>query len=243
MGLIISIISGKGGTGKSTVSFGLGTAFGKLGKSVLLVDLDEGLRCLDMLAGIDDTVVNDLSDILEGSPFDSAIYKAACYDGIYIIPAPLSTGSLNYVNLSAFTESVKDAFDVIIFDFPAGIDYDKLSAMGNNAFFLTVCNMDPVSLRDAALVKNLLPVSKNEPRLIINRFNIEYIKDGVYKGIDDMIDCAGLRLLGLVPGSTELMTLSLSHRLSEKEKPFKAFLRIAKRLSGEDVPLPKPSKI
>lgn len=243
MGQILSIVSGKGGTGKSTVSYGLGIAFCEMGKSVLLVDLDEGLRSLDIISGIDDLVVKDLSDILEGDSLDSGIYKSKYYDNMYIIPAPLHQGSINYINLSEFLKQVKDRFDIIIFDFPAGIDPDKLSAVGYYGTFISVSNMDPVSLRDVSSVKSGLPQSKFEPRLIINRFNIEYIKDGVYGDIDGMIDKAELRLLGLIPGSCELMMLSLTHKLNKKGKPFAAFKRIAKRISGEDIKLPKPSKI
>lgn len=243
MSLVLGIISGKGGTGKSTVSYGLGAAFSSLNKSVLIVDLDEGLRCIDLISGIEESVTNDLSDILNGNSLDTALYNSKFYKNIFIIPAPADTGSANYVNLSEFVKSVKDKFDVVIFDFPAGIDYDKLASLGADSHFIAVCNLDPVSVKDAAAIKSKLPLTDNEPRLIINRFNVEYIKDGVYGNIDDIIDKSGLRLLGIVSGSVELMTLSLTHKLNIKGKPFKSFLRIAKRITGEEVKLPKPEKI
>ena len=196
MSLRLCVISGKGGTGKSTVSFGLAAAFCSLGKSVVIVDLDEGLRCIDTLAGIDDIVVNDLSDILEGGSADNAVYNAKYVDNLKIIPAPANTGVINYVNLSAFSKRLEGTADVIIFDFPAGIDQFKLKAAGENSVFLVVANMDGISLKDAAAIKERLPQTESEPRLIINRFNAEYIKDGVWSSIDSMINTANLRLCG-----------------------------------------------
>ena len=243
MSLNLCIISGKGGTGKSSVSYGLGCAFSLMGKSVLLVDLDEGLHCLDIISGNDAEVVNDLSDIIDGGSIDSAIYKSEIYENLKLIPAPYNTGVINYVNLSALCKRLDGTFDVIIYDFPAGIDKDKLSAVGNDAQFLIVSNMDKVSLGDAAAIRNALPKTKYEPRLIINRFYSEYIKDGIFSNIDDMIDKSSVRLAGIVPSSFEIATLSESHKFHKNSRSLSAFKRIAGRLSGEDIKLPKIKKI
>lgn len=243
MGILLGIVSGKGGTGKSTVALGLGAAFANLNKSVLLVDLDEGLRCLDLMAGIEDEVVYDLSDVLSGGDPDAASYKSAFYENLKIIPAPLTAGSVNYVNLSAFCERIKNRYDAVIFDFPAGVDFGGFAALGKDIQFIAVTNMDPVSTRDAAVLPELLPDAKNAPRLIINKFDVRYIKDGLYGNVDSAIDRTGMRLLGLVPISADLLTLPLSHKLSKKSRAYAALLRIAKRLSGDDVPLPRPDSI
>ncbi|MBR0465909.1 MAG: AAA family ATPase [Clostridia bacterium] len=237
------IVSGKGGTGKSTVSYGLSVAFSKMNKSVLLVDLDEGLRCLDTIMGLDKKVTNDLSDLLFGAPIENAVYKSEIYENLNLVPAPCDTGVINYVNLSDFHKRVSKIYDIIIYDFPAGIDVDKLTAIGDEAKFIIVSNSDGISLKDAAAVKNNLPKTKEEPRIIINRFFNEFIKDGIWGSIDDMIDASGLRLIGIVPSSLEAATLSVSHKFAKNSRVFSAFQRIAKRLCGEEVLLPKINKI
>ncbi len=243
MGICLATTSGKGGTGKSTVSCGLGLAFASLGKSVLLVDMDEGLRCLDLLLGVDSKVVYDLSDVLGGAPVSDAVYTLSSNPLINVIPAPSKIGSVTYDTLKAFSDNVKDVYDVVIFDFPAGLDFSLYSAIGSDAQFLTVCNPDPVSVRDAAAVCESLPQNQQNARLIINRFDAAYINKKIYNNIDDIIDVSGFRLLGLVPQSRELMLLSVNHSIKHSSHSFKAFYRIAKRLCGEDIKLPKIKKI
>ena len=243
MGICLATTSGKGGTGKSTVSCGLSLAFAKMNKKVLLVDMDEGLRCLDLLLGIDHTVVYDLSDILKGAPLSNATYTLPQNQFISVIPAPAQIGDITADALCDFAQRVKEIYDVVIFDFPAGLDFSLYTAIGYDAQFLTVCNPDPVSVRDAAAVCASLPATQSDARLIINRFDAEYIKKKIYNNIDDIIDISGFRLLGLVPQSSELMLLSVTHKIHKRSKALKALYRIAKRLCGESVKLPKIKKI
>ncbi len=243
MGICLATTSGKGGTGKSSVSCGLSLAFAKMNKSVLLVDMDEGLRCLDLLLGVDHEVVFDLSDILNGAPISNGTYTLPENPLISVIPAPAQTGTVSIDSLSNFAQTVKSLYDVVIFDFPAGLDFSLYTAIGDDAQFLTVCNPDPVSVRDAAAVCQSLPKTNNDARLIINRFDAEYIKKKIYSNIDDIIDISGFRLLGIVPYSNELMLLSVMHDISPKSKGFKSLYRIAKRLCGDSVRLPKIKKI
>ncbi len=243
MGMCLATTSGKGGTGKSTVSCGLSLAFAKMGKSVLLVDMDEGLRCLDLLLGVDSKVIFDLSDILNGSPITNAVYTIPTNPLINVIPAPSQPCSVTFDALKDFAEKVKSLYDVVIFDFPAGLDFSLYSAIGFDAQFLSICNPDPVSVRDAAAVCAVLPENKNAARLIINRFDAEFIKKRIYSNIDDIIDISGFRLLGLIPQSIDLMLLSINHNIKSRTRAFKACLRIAKRLCGEDIKLPKIKKI
>ena len=243
MGICLATTSGKGGTGKSTISCGLSLAFAKMGKKVLLVDMDEGLRCLDLILGIDHEVVFDLSDILGGAPISNGIYTSPKYPLIDVIPAPSQIGNINADALAEFAKEVKSSYDVVIFDFPAGLDFSLYSSIGSDAQFFAVCNPDPVSVRDAAAVCAALPATKTEPRLIINRFDAEYIKKKIYSNIDDIIDISGFRLIGIVPQSSELMLLSVTHTLKPKSRAFKSLYRIAKRLLGDDVKLPKIKKI
>ena len=243
MGICLATTSGKGGTGKSTISCGLSIAFSKMGKRVLLVDMDEGLRCLDLLLGVDHSVVFDLSDILNGAPIANATYTLPQNQLISVIPAPSEIGKISPELLREFAQKVKSIYDVVIFDFPAGLDFSLYTAIGDDAQFLTICNPDPVSVRDAAAVCARLPQTKCDARLIINRFDAEYIKRKIYNNIDDIIDISGFRLLGSVPQSSELMLLSVTHNINKKSKALKALYRIARRLCGESVRLPKVKKI
>lgn len=243
MGICVATTSGKGGTGKSTVSAALAVAFSKMGKRVLLVDMDEGLRCLDLILGIDSKIVFDLADILSGGPISDSVYTVPSNSLICIIPAPASTGKIEPDKLARFAQVVKSQYDAVIFDFPAGMDFSLYSAVGSETQFLAVCNPDPVSVRDAEAVCLALPESDLPARLIINRFDAEFIKRKIYSNIDDIIDISGFRLIGIVPQSRELMLLPVNHRLNPKSRGFKAIYRIARRLCGEDIRLPKIKKI
>lgn len=243
MSICLATTSGKGGTGKSTISCGLSIAFSKMGKSVLLVDMDEGLRCLDLLLGVDHKVIFDLSDILNGAPLADGVYTLPNNKLIHVVPAPNKIGNITPQSLASFAKAVKDIYDVVIFDFPAGLDFSLYTCIGYDTQFLTICNPDPVSVRDAAAVCESLPKTQYDTRLIINRFNAEYIKRKIYNNIDDIIDISGFRLLGLVPQSSELALLCVTHNVNPKTRAFKALFRIAKRLLGENIRLPKIKKI
>lgn len=243
MGICIATTSGKGGTGKSTISVGLAFCFAKMKKSVALVDMDAGLRCLDLMLGVDGEIVFDLSDVLSGHDISDASYQAPSNDLINVIPAPISLSRIDCAGLAAFSNKIKSMYDIVIFDFPAGIDFSLYRALDKKTQFIVVCNPDPVSVRDASAVCNNLPDTLCEPRLVINRFDSQFIKKGIYSNIDDIIDISGFRLIGIVPQSNELMLLSASHHLNHKCKAFKALNRIARRLCGEELRLPKTKKI
>ncbi|MFQ8951590.1 MAG: AAA family ATPase [Oscillospiraceae bacterium] len=123
MSQIFAVTSGKGGVGKSTVSAGLAFAFSGLSKKTLLVDMDEGLRCLDIMLGVDSSAVFDLSDILMGKDMADAVYKVGESNNLFLVPAPSEVGKIDAFAFSGFVREAEKEYDIIIFDFPAGMDF------------------------------------------------------------------------------------------------------------------------
>lgn len=243
MGQVFAVTSGKGGVGKSTVCVGLAYAFLKLNKKVLLVDMDEGLRCLDLMLGVDKSAVFDLSDILMGRETEDAVYKVDGADGLYLIPAPAEIGKIDAFGFSAFAKNVAGLYDEVIFDFPAGMDFSLYGSLPEETLFLTVAVPDPVSIRDAAAVSAKLGEISCNSRLIINNFTYSFVKRNLHRNIDDIIDGAGLQLIGVIPHSEELGFISVTHKIKRRGRAAAAFLRTAKRLCGEHILLPRPKKI
>ncbi len=244
MDKLFAVTSGKGGVGKSTVATMLASSLAQNGNSVLLIDLDEGLRCLDLMLGISETVAFDLADILNGRECDAAIYPIPLCNNLSLIPAPAKSGQIDPQNFGQFLREITQKYDKVVVDFPAGIDFTLYDTLPDYTVFITVCTPDPVSLRDASLVAEELYLhNKNNVRLIINRFDANFIKDGIYSGIDDMIDKTGIQLLGIVPYDISLTLAHANSVLPKKGNAKKAFGRIAERLVGKNVKLPKPSKI
>lgn len=239
----MAVTSGKGGVGKSTVSVGLGLAFAKMDKKVLLVDMDEGLRCLDLMLGIDESIVFDLSDILMGKEIEDAVYPCSLCDGLYLVPAPDKRDNIDAFSFRKLAAELSENYDVVIFDFPAGIDVSLYSCLPKDTVFLTVAVPDPVSIRDASLMGNQLAALQLKARLIINRFIYKQSIKHKFKNVDEMIDTSSIQLIGIIPESDELTMLTTKHKLKKKGKAVSAFKRVAERLSEKRVLLPNPKKI
>ncbi len=242
MAQIFATTSGKGGVGKSTVAVGLGHAFADLGNKVLLVDMDEGLRCLDLLLGVDDSAVLDLTDAINSGDIEGSAYSCRS-ENLKLLPAPADIGSLDHGAFKEFAKKAYLAYDVVIFDFPAGLDFSLYSLLPSGTQFLAVATPDPVSVRGAAAVSRKLEEKKLKSRLIINRFNLKEMSKRRLKNIDGIIDTASIRLLGIVPETDDLNGLSVTHKLKKRGRARKAFLRIAHRLSDNPIPLHKLKKI
>ena len=242
MALFLATTSGKGGVGKSSVSAGLGFAFSALKQKVLLVDMDEGLRCLDLFLGLDDKTVLDLGDALTANDINDIAYSAKP-EGLFLIPAPERVGEINPEDLKRFAKKADSLFDVVIFDFPAGLNFTLYSALPRDTVFLGVATPDPVSVRDVAMASEKLHELGLNSRLIINRFDLKEHKKRHLSSIDGIINDSSLQLLGIIPEGKDINLLSIKHKLKKNGRPIKAFLRIAGRLQYKNIPLMKLKKI
>lgn len=246
MGRLIAVTSGKGGAGKSSVSVHLAVALANLSNKVLVVDLDAGMRCLDIMLGVSNNMLFDLNDVLKNvKTIEEAVINVPSGNGkLFFLGAPLK-GKINPDELNGFVSSATDNFDFVILDFPAGAVDELYLALPRYAEALVVCNADAVSLRDAAVMgADLKELNFMSVRLILNRVSFDNMRRGITANIDEVIDSSGIRLMGVVPQSMDVyMSCCSGEALNKKCRAAKAFLRIAKRIMGFDIPLMSYKKI
>ncbi len=244
MGRIIVITSGKGGVGKSTASVGIATALCTGGKKVLLIDFDEGLRCLDMLLNVSDKLVFDMSDVVNnGVDFAESLLPSPYIDNLFLLAASNRRESVNKQRLVSLIISVANDFDYVIIDSPAGTDMQLNSLLPNTTEFYVVCNTDPVCLRDAVQMSLLLSeISVWDAKLIINRFDYKLAKKQGFS-VDDLIDNSGIKLAGVVPEDFKVQEILGQGTALIYGKASKAFYRISARIDGGHYPLPSLKKL
>lgn len=241
MSSVTVITSGKGGVGKSTVSVGVAKALADRGRKVLLIDCDSGLRSLDRLTGTDKELVYDISDVLSGrcAPI-KAIYKCEVSDNLFMMPAAADVSYVvNKNSFSKLVSLVKQYFDAVFLDCPAGVGHGFRVACSSADRALVVCNPEPVCLRNTAKVNALLnDMGITKQRLIINRFkSTAFDAINGFKDLDSVIDEAGIRLIGVVPEDYDFINSLINNVKNDGTEGFKACSRIAARLEGVDVPL------
>ncbi len=243
MNKIIAVVSGKGGTGKSTVTAGIGRELAGMGNKVLVIDCDSGMRGIDIMLGVSRNVVFDMADVVSGEcEIENCVYSCGCDGNLFMIPAPGSIEDEFSPNVfRRFLEAVEDVFDYIIIDAPAGVGTGFKMAVSNADLALVVCNPEPVSLRGCSNVKKMvLESGVDNIRLIINKFSEKsFLGMGFYAHLDAVIDEAGIQLIGIVPEDLRMVVSVQSGMPPEKSSLSKAaFERIALRIKGENVELP-----
>ena len=242
MGELIAVLSGKGGTGKTSVCAGVATALAQLGEAVLCIDCDIGLRNLDISLGLSDSSALSFRDVSEGGYDLSQAAEHPRYPKLRFLTAPVNCTS-EEISAEAFGHMLRKArnqFDYIFLDAPAGIDAGfRLCASFADRVIL-VTNFDPASIRDASRTGELLELmGKERVRLVVNRIDPRMF-DTMEITVDDSMDQAGLPLLGIVPEDVN-MVLAAAFRKSLLERTKKgaaaACRRIAKRIQGLPVPV------
>lgn len=244
MGELIAVLSGKGGTGKTSVCAGLATALASEGKSVLCIDCDVGLRNLDIPLGLSDSGALSFLDICEG---DYTLEQAAVhptYPTLSFLTAPM-TRPVEDIDPAPFGEMLRLArrrYQYVFLDAPAGVDAGfRLAARFADRIVL-VTGADPAAMRDAARAGDLLDMmGKTNIRLVVNRVNKKMI-GAMALTIDDVMDSAGLPLLGIVPEDHNVVLSAVfGQTLAEYNKKSPAvssYRRIAKRIQGLPAPIP-----
>lgn len=245
MSQTIVVTSGKGGVGKSTVTAYLGTELCARGKRVLLIDMDEGLRSLDIILGVSESTVFDVYDVICGNCTPTqAILQINSFQGMYLLPAPIKKGMITEQNhLKELCEFYSDLFDYIIIDSPAGIgDGFYLSASAAD-MALVIVTPDPVSVRSGATAASLLRQnSVDNIRLVINKINTPLMKKGTFLNIDEIIDITQTQLIAAIPTDYAVTEYSSKGLPLPASYAKDAFVRLAGRLTGQRIMLPKLQK-
>ncbi len=239
---VIVVASGKGGTGKSTVCICLSVALVKQGKKVLLIDCDCGMRGLDIMLDMEQDILFDASDAVCGNcSFKDAVYKSKNNDNLYLMAAPFDAE--NELSPSVFKQLVdelKDDYDFVIIDSPAGIGSGFVTAATPADKALIVCNAEPTSVRGALKVrKKLESMGIGKMRLVINRFDYKVFSQlGFYRDLDDVIDAAQTRLIALVPFDVRISVIMQRGAAGLNwSATSSVFDCLALRVCGERVPL------
>lgn len=241
MSQIIAITAGKGGTGKSTTSANLAYAFASLGKKTLVVELDFGLRCLDIMLGIKDKAKYDIGDYLEGRiDILTATTKVDMIDNLYLVSATKNPFmDINPDKIMGVCEEMREHFDYIIVD-TAGVGSSVFSVIKGADLILMITTPDPVCVRDGAILSDFLYVKNcTNQRLIINKVSSTFKEDNVIYDLDEVMDTVGIPLLGVVP-EDNLIKISGAKGtpLPESSGGYKAYNAIARRIVNEDDDIP-----
>ncbi|MGB1289341.1 MAG: septum site-determining protein MinD, partial [Aggregatilineales bacterium] len=240
---IITITSGKGGVGKSTTTANLGVALAKLGHRVCLMDADIGLRNLDVVMGLENRIVYDLVDVVEGrSRLRQAMIKHKLFPELFLIPAAQTRDktAISPADMIQVTDKLRAEFDYILIDSPAGIERGFRNAVAPADEVLIVTNPEISAVRDADRIIGLLEAANKGPgQLILNRLKIEMVKRGEMLSAEDVTDILALNIIGIVPEDELVVPSSNSGMpviLNEQSRAGVAFMNIARRITGQNVP-------
>lgn len=241
MSTAIVVTSGKGGTGKTSVTGGIASCLAALGHKVLCIDLDIGLRNLDLSLGMSDRVLMDFTDVVEERcSLSKAVVEHPVIQGLYLLTAPLTSRPIPEEAIQALIGAAKETFDYILIDSPAGLGSGFRLAVCGADRAVVVSTSDPSALRDAQrTVTELRQTIPGGIHLVMNRIQPKLLKK-LHTTIDDAMDTAGLPLLGVIPEDQAIplaAALGQPLLLYSRKLSAIAYLNIAKRITGKMVPI------
>ena len=243
MGEVIVITSGKGGVGKTTTTANVGTGLAMLGKKVVLIDTDIGLRNLDVVLGLENRIVYNLVDVIEQScKIKQALIKDKRYETLYLLPSAQTRDkdAVNPEQMVALTEELKNEFDYIILDCPAGIEQGFKNAIAGADRAIVVTTPEVSAVRDADRIIGLLEANEiKKTELIVNRLRMDMVKRGDMMSSEQVLDILAISLLGVVPDDENIVVATNTGEplVGNDSLAGQAYMNICKRITGEEVPL------
>ncbi len=241
---IITISSGKGGVGKTTATANISVALAQLGQRVVCIDSDIGLRNLDVVLGLENRIVYDLVDVIEGRcRIRQAMIKDKRFDGLFLIPAAQTRdkSAVSPSDMIKLCSEIREEKDWILIDSPAGIERGFKNAIAPAEEVLVITNPDVSAVRDADRIIGIIESEEKGPaRLIINRLNPEMVKRGEMLAAEDVLELLAVELIGIIPeDETVLISTNIGKPVVTHDKSIagQAFRNIARRLMGDDIPL------
>ena len=243
MSEIIVITSGKGGVGKTTTSANVGTGLAILGKKVVLIDTDIGLRNLDVVMGLENRIVYNLVDVVEGNcRMKQALIKDKRYPNLFLLPSAQTRDktSVNPGQMVKLVDDLREEFDYVLLDCPAGIEQGFQNAIAGADRALVVTTPEVSAIRDADRIIGLLEASGMKTiDLVVNRIRMDMVRRGDMMSLDDVMDILAIDIIGAVPDDEDIViSTNQGEPLVGIGTPAgQAYMDICKRITGETVPL------
>jgi septum site-determining protein MinD len=243
MSRIIVVTSGKGGVGKTTSSANLGMALAKLGRKVVLVDADFGLRNLDLLLGLENRIVyTALEVIARECKLDQALVKDKRQPNLSLLAAPQTRNktAITAAHMKALVEVLSRYFDYVLIDCPAGIESGFQNAIAGAKEAIVVTTPEISAVRDADRVVGLLEANRiTDIKLILNRIRPAMVKNNDMMSVEDVLDILSVKLIGVIPDDEQvIVSTNKGEPLVLADKPSlagTAYMNVAKRLEGKEI--------
>ena len=242
MSEVIVVTSGKGGVGKTTTTANLGTGLAQLDKKVVMIDTDIGLRNLDVVMGLENRIVYNLVDVVEGNcRVKQALIKDKKYPNLFLLPSAQTRDktSVNPEQMKKLVEELKEEFDYILLDCPAGIEQGFKNAIAGADRALIVTTPEVSAIRDADRIIGLLEANEiRKIHLIVNRIDMDMVKRGDMMSVEDVVEILAIDPIGVVPYAQSIVVATnLGNPIvGATEDAGQAYVNICKRIMGEEVP-------
>ncbi len=244
MSEVIVVTSGKGGVGKTTATANVGTGLAKLDKKTVLVDTDIGLRNLDVVMGLENRIVYNMVDVIEGNcRLKQALIRDKHYPNLYLLPAAQTRDktAVTPEQMRKLTEDLREHFEYILLDCPAGIEQGFKNAVAGADRAIVVTTPEVSAIRDADRIIGLLEAGgMKQIDLLINRLRPELISRGDMMSVEDVTEILAVSLIGAVPDDTGIVvSTNQGEPVAGTDTPSgQAFFNIARRVLGEEVEIP-----
>lgn len=245
MGEVIVVTSGKGGVGKTTTTANVGTGLAKLNKKVVLIDTDIGLRNLDVVMGLENRIVYNLVDVIEGNcKLRQALIKDKRYPNLYLLPSAQTRDktAVTPEQMKALADELREEFDYILMDCPAGIEQGFKNAIAGADRALVVTTPEVSAVRDADRIIGLLEANEiKKTHLIVNRLRIDMVKRGDMMSSEDVVEILAIPIIGIVPDDENIVisTNQGEPLVGNETLAGQAYMNISRRITGEEVPMLK----